>query len=425
MPAETHSDYGASSAHRWLNCPGSVALAQGLPDRASVYADEGAVAHHLAEVCLRGSQGWWNAADYMGWWGAVDHQNRVSLDVNKPLPAETWWRYVTEIDEGMVEAVQLYLDTVRADQAETPGSEMLVENRFALDWIDPDMFGTNDCALPEPWGLLRIHDYKHGAGHAVEADHNPQGLYYALGALGQQNVLDHTHVEIVIVQPRAYHKDGPVRRWRIPVEEVYAWADRELIPGLARAKAPDAPIAAGDWCLFCKARAVCPAAREQADEIARQVFSEIPGAPAQLDRPERLTEEEFLRVLEVGQIVKDWIRECYAYAHMRLERGEELPGWKLVAKQSRRAWRDEDRVKARAFTHIGAAIYEQPGLKSPAQMEKAFKAANLDPKLIEPLWEKKSTGVTMARGDDKRPAVAASALAGFGEINDGDVAIDW
>ena len=50
MPTK-HARCSASAAHRWINCPGSVALSDQCPDPgSSSYADEGTVAHNLAEL---------------------------------------------------------------------------------------------------------------------------------------------------------------------------------------------------------------------------------------------------------------------------------------------------------------------------------------------------------------------------------------
>lgn len=43
---------GPSGAHRWMVCPGSERLSQGMPDGSSKYAIEGTAAHALAEQCL-------------------------------------------------------------------------------------------------------------------------------------------------------------------------------------------------------------------------------------------------------------------------------------------------------------------------------------------------------------------------------------
>lgn len=46
MPApKNHAVLSASSAHRWLNCPGSVSLTKDMPDTKSEYAEEGRLAH--------------------------------------------------------------------------------------------------------------------------------------------------------------------------------------------------------------------------------------------------------------------------------------------------------------------------------------------------------------------------------------------
>ena len=47
-----HAALGASAAHRWMRCPGSIRLSDGIEAPASTYAEEGAAAHVLAKICL-------------------------------------------------------------------------------------------------------------------------------------------------------------------------------------------------------------------------------------------------------------------------------------------------------------------------------------------------------------------------------------
>ena len=53
MPPTNHALLGASSAHRWLNCPGSAKLTENMPDSTSPYAEAGHLAHEIAELKAR------------------------------------------------------------------------------------------------------------------------------------------------------------------------------------------------------------------------------------------------------------------------------------------------------------------------------------------------------------------------------------
>jgi len=91
--SRAHSRLGASIAHRWLACPGSVRLSYGIEDKQTIFAAEGSAAHELAEMCLR--KNFAPAADFIG----------ETIIVGN---------HTFEVDEEMAEAVQLYVDTVRA-----------------------------------------------------------------------------------------------------------------------------------------------------------------------------------------------------------------------------------------------------------------------------------------------------------------------
>lgn len=59
-----HALLSPSSAVRWMTCPGSVALTKDMPDTSSKFADEGTLAHALAERALRDGK---DAKEYIGW----------------------------------------------------------------------------------------------------------------------------------------------------------------------------------------------------------------------------------------------------------------------------------------------------------------------------------------------------------------------
>ena len=47
-----HAKLAPSSAHRWLECHGSISLCETVEDTDSVYAREGTFAHDIAAKCL-------------------------------------------------------------------------------------------------------------------------------------------------------------------------------------------------------------------------------------------------------------------------------------------------------------------------------------------------------------------------------------
>ncbi|MDU2112484.1 MAG: DUF2800 domain-containing protein, partial [Clostridiales bacterium] len=48
-----HALLSASSASRWINCPPSARLTENIKEETSVYAEEGSLAHELAELKVR------------------------------------------------------------------------------------------------------------------------------------------------------------------------------------------------------------------------------------------------------------------------------------------------------------------------------------------------------------------------------------
>jgi len=52
-----HARLSPSSGERWMTCPGSVKLTEGIEDKGSSYAAEGTAAHEMAERILKGESG--------------------------------------------------------------------------------------------------------------------------------------------------------------------------------------------------------------------------------------------------------------------------------------------------------------------------------------------------------------------------------
>lgn len=382
-----HSILGASSAHRWWMCPGSVRLSADVVDIPSVYAKEGTAAHELAERCLKNG---YDADRFLGETIVVGND-------------------AFEIDQEMADAVQTYLDAVRAEVCSQIGAgpghlgELLVEQKFDLGSLYPGMFGTNDaCVYHRQAGRLVVFDYKHGRGHAVEAKDNPQLLYYGYGAATMSADRPLTEVELVIVQPRAPHKDGPVRRWTISAMDLLDWSG-DLVDAARRTEDPDAYLLPGDHCTFCRAAAVCPALRTASIDAAKAEFGSL---------ATDLSTKEISAILKKADMIEDWLHAVRAHALTLLETGTPVPGFKLVEKRAIRKWINDEIPEEVLFKHGLTAdrIYTRKAL-SPAQIEKIL------PKHLKPIIQdhviKQSSGYTLASDDDSRQAVNRNASDDF------------
>ena len=382
-----HAVLGASSAHRWMACPGSVrASAEAPPRPSSRYADEGTAAHQLAERCLR------DGTDAAAWVGNAETVNGAE------------W----EVTEEMAEAVQVFLDAVRG--AVGAGDTLLIEQRFDLTSVYDGMFGTNDaCVLSPARGTLSVFDYKHGKGHAVEARGNPQLRYYALGAMLHTGASGIHTVEAAIVQPRAPHRDGPVRRETVPAMDLFEFT-ADLRAAAKATEDPAAPLRAGDWCNFCPAAGTCPALRDKALETAMADFAgvtiKVPADPGVLDPV------DLARLLDGADLIDKWLAAVRAHALHLAESGVVVPGYKLVDKRAVRKWRDDGSVP-QALSGLGLDqddIYDRK-LRSPAAVEKLLPKDRRSE--MAALVMKESSGVNLVREEDSRASRVASAVADF------------
>jgi hypothetical protein len=374
-----------------------------MPNTAGKHAREGSLAHALAEVCLR---------------KGTDPE----LYLDRSLPGFEG----LVIDAEMVEHVGRYVDYCLSETQE--GDVVLIEAKFDLSELGEDaeeMFGSSDYVRLRPsTGHLLVVDLKYGAGVPVEIltkDKKPsrQLLYYAVGAAIK--VRDEGHIvrngTLVIYQPRAPHRDGVCRVVDVSAMDLLDWIG-ELLAIARAAYAPDAPLIAGHHCRekFCKALPRCP---EHAKWITRQAQLEFTpvGLEVMESDPRLLPPETLSAVLDAAPAVTAWINQCQQYAHQGLERGEGFPGWKLVDKRPSRQWNAPQAKLVAKLVELGAAreaLFSVPSLLSPAQVEKLLPADKR--KELAELTKSVSSGTTLAKDDDKRPAVKAGPAADFDPV---------
>lgn len=411
--ARAHARLAPSAAHRWMHCPGSVRLSDGMPNETSSFAAEGTAAHELCAAVL--FEGGW-AEDRLGQY--VDVKTAKIVDTPEDTDDEN--RFF-EITEEMVDAVAMYVGHVRglraAGGANDAPAQLDVEQRLDMTHLHPGIFGTGDATVFAPVDRhLHVCDFKYGKGVAVDADDNPQLLLYAAGAARRLHNAQIEKLTMHIVQPRAPHPKGPIRSYEIDLLDLFEFEDT-LAAAAAETDKPDAAVVAGDWCRFCPAQPVCPTVRAKRLAAAAEEFGDV-GEPITLAPPETLSDEKLGALLREADQIGNYVKAVQEYAHAQAMAGKMPAGFKLVAKRAVRKWRNEDEARAKLLA-LAIEPFEEPKLKSPAKVEGQFPGKNKAErqKAMADLVEAKSSGTNLVPSEDPRPAVAVGAANEFGAVD--------
>ena len=393
-----------------MHCPGSVRASENLPDDTSEAAAEGTAAHELAAHCLQTGD---DPGTFEGMWVDIhaDDPAKRFVDLDE-APAEELRFF--EIDTVMVESVELYVDHIRS----LPG-ELEVEQRLDITHIHRDIFGTGDALkYDEAARHLHVADLKYGKGVVVEADENPQMVLYGIGAARRYHNRLIEKLTIHVVQPRAPHEKGPIRKYDFDLLDMFEFEDK-LSAAAAATDDPDAPFAAGEWCYdsFCKLQATCAVNRRYRLASAAAEFGTVDDETV-YPNPDALTAEQEARVLREANGLLAYTKAVQERAHARALAGNLPAGFKLVAKRAVRKWRNEGEARAKLLA-LAIEPFEEPKLKSPAKVEGQFPGKNKAErqKAMADLVEAKSSGTNLVPVDDPRPAVVVGAANEFGAVD--------
>lgn len=351
-----------------------------MPDSTSAAAEQGTVAHALAEWKLRRAL------------HQAPSMKPVSDWIDTEMEAHTN-DYVAFIQERLREARKTCSDPV-----------VLIEQRLDYSYFVPGGFGTGDCVIiAEP--ALQIIDLKYGQGILVETERNPQLMLYALGALAAFDVLyEISEVAVTIFQPRRSNVDT----WQVSVADLTAWAEEVVRPTAELAARGEGCFAAGDWCRFCKLAPTCRARAEANLALARLEF-----AP-----PAELSDVEISEVLAKLPELKAWASDVEAYAlSLAVNQGKTWAGFKLVEGRSIRKYADENAAAQVAEAAGVSDIYEKK-LKTITALEKQLGKKRFN-ELLGSLIVKPPGKPTLVPETDKRPELATvSAVEEFTPITD-------
>ena len=364
-----HAKLSPSSAVRWMTCPGSVALCEGLTDAGSSFAAEGTAAHYMAEKILAGTP----------------------TDILVGMRA----------DNGVVMAADMLQDVLKytnyvQDVVASTGGTLLIEERLSIGELtgEADAYGTSDVVILAGSELIIV-DLKFGMGEAVMADNNPQLQIYALAALNEYSLAhDFQTVRMVIHQPRL----NSVSEWVQSVDDLLLFGESVKVAAAAT-QDPQAtlnPTTKG--CRWCKAKATCPA-----------LLAEVTDTFEAVD-PDDVATDDLSMAMSKVDLIEGWCKAVRAEVERRLLDGRSVDGFKLVqGRRGSRAWTNAEEAEAllKAMNVKRDLMYEQKFI-SPTTADKLAKDGSIGPRQ----WPRVLELITQSDGKpsvapvtDKRPAL--------------------
>lgn len=300
---KAHAPIAPSSAAQIVQCPGSVQMQARYPEtEQGPEAAEGEAAHWACEEVL--------------------HGRRIEVGQRAPNGIA--------LTEEMAEGADLYYDditsTLQLDQVlvEVPVTVPMVHEQHC--WGTPDARGW----APGPW--LFLWDYKFGH-EPVEVVDNWQMLAYVSGAISATNVLDaQVNVCCRIVQPRAYHRDGPIREWRFNAAEIRAAVN--ILHNAARvALGPNPPTQSGPECKHCTAAHACETLQR-----AGLRACDVAGNITPLDLPLDAQGLELRKLRRYRKVLEAREAALEGQILARVKAGAQVSGWRIAHGAGREQW---------------------------------------------------------------------------------------
>jgi hypothetical protein len=449
-----HAKLSPSAAHRWMNCAGSVNLIGDESSPAGMAAMLGTAAHKVIETMLANNET--DASMYHGRIVLVHEpgsEDSIIYESNHPeamAKRDGWFAFV--VDDTMVAGVQMMVDEVERVKGELFEYELFTERYLDGTWLDPRLGGTADVTLVEPGGWIHLFDYKNGRV-VVEVTGNEQMKNYGVFLLHEHP--DCLGVIVHLVQPNAQHEDGFIRTETYTADELKIF-EITLKEAADAVTPPNAPLRAGDWCMYCPAKDRCSAFDALMLNEAQVDFANDPVEDTAIPVPLLIGEDEAnfanedgIPVVEAPEVYASgddyraalarrakWIplmdqaaRDIRAKIFAELLNGNAVGDWKLVSGKSNRVWSPDEASAQKVFKEKWGIpdkfLFAEPKFKSPAQIEKTT-IPGKDKKNIKAIvasLSKKPPGkVSIAPGSDPREALdpVAAAAADFADDPAGD-----
>jgi len=374
-----HSIIPMSSAARRVQCPASAVLELMHPESEDRQAAlDGEASHELLRLMVlsyaRGGADW-------------PDRDRV---VGEASPNGT--PYDSDMHDGALVCARDVAGVMRRTGV-FGGERLSVEQPVHAPRIHAESWGTPDIWLYDQRERhLFVWDYKYGH-RPVEAIGNRQCVEYVAGVLDTLRLEDQgLTVTITIVQPRAPHPEGTVRRWEVPATDLRGYIN-QASDAAHRALSADPDMNTGPECLDCKARHACSMLQRKAGAAMDYAGR----SESQSLSPDGLSTELTL-LAEAEQAVKARRTGLEAQAEATITAGHRVPGYTLETTYGRLKWMADPQTVATAGDLLGVDIRKPLDVITPKQaMDRGVDSTTIDQ------WAGKSvTGSKLKRTESSR-----------------------
>lgn len=332
----SHSLLGGSSANRWLNCTGSVALLQTLPPKlVGDAALKGTEAHEYLETCLK-----------------------ILLSHKKEgIPLEYPGHPDHTLEEIIQETVQVIWEKVLSetitDKAYGLETKLTISKTF-------DMYGSIDFWVVhiddkgKRCGV--VFDFKYGY-HEVPVEKNAQLAYYAVAlqeTLKRSNKsLD--YVRTIIYQPKS---EEPYKESKLTLKQIEDWKGKFLKAAKEILVDHKTHFKAGDWCKFCEGQSVCKTYKSHLNDTNSLSLLESEIDSVAFPPPETISDEDLVKIITYGEQIKKYIDSVKQYSIYRNLQGTPIPGTKCVYTKTRRKWKENTEEIVKELQTLTSLPYE-------------------------------------------------------------------
>ena len=292
MTNSLHAPCAPSSMVRTMQCPGSVTLQVQFPDQGDDTASrEGTAAHEVVARTLAG----------------------------EIVPVGATTENGVLVDRKMLDGADMVLDDIEATLGCGWPNLVVVEQLLPSGSFGPHVYGTPDVRTIDDPEVPRITwDYKFGHG-VVEVYKNLQLLTYE--ELRPKKFVD--DIDVRIIQPRAFHPDGHVRKWTTNVT-MWARVYADIREAVTEAMGMHPRLRVGPECDYCSARHACPELARVGGRLVDYAKMSQP-----FDLPPAALGDELAYVDLALTLLKARRSGLDAQATRMITQGQHVPGWEL------------------------------------------------------------------------------------------------